>query len=828
MIWTLLLLSACSQLRLPRIDPSGERIFLPPPNYTTVVPPSEIICVPEPASPAPPPIPQCTEPPPAKPASADKSRSLLHGPRVPRGKKGYLVLMPGKISAPVGTEVVLLAGFCSNDGFFMTDQPIQWTISPDSVGQFVSSNQSSSDWFHRRDDQLASDHALTRTVCRELLLTRGTAKKSDDVTVRRGQSWISVTSPTSGTTHVTVVAPNAENWEQRRKTAVIYWVDARWQFPAPATARAGEPIRLATRVTRQDGTPIQGWKVRYRLPTGNVVFVETGQASVEATTDAQGIAAVTLRQTTAGPETVAVTMEVFRPEADGRTLPLGQGTTTVHWSAPGLHLRATGPTTLPVGGVATYRMEIRNPGDIATRQVTLTVQLPDGLEFLNSQPAAQVFGRQLQWNLGELPPRSTRIVDATCRATRAGDVRWTAVATSADVARMEAAVDTRILPAHRLQARWVTKPETARVGEDVLYELEVQNTSAQPISDVIVTIHFDEGLEQTEGATSPIRRSLGPLPAGQTNGVSIRYRVVRPGTLKQRVDITTPDGASVSLESALQATEAPPSPQPTPTGPPPRRPLPAGASPLVLTIQGDTQRHVGETAQYTITARNDGTMPLTNIRLMVGFDPALVPTKATGGHQVEAGQLVWTIEQLEPGQATERKVQCRCERPAAQAELRVTATAEGGIRSEEQWTTVILAAPGNPPPTPPTDSGRLEIKVHDVRDPVRIGERTTYVIQVANRRRTSDRRIQIKVHFSPSVTVEAIESQLAVTQDSRDRHTITFEPIQELRPGEALKEIRIEVTAKGPDTTAEVRVEATSELEPQPVVARETTTLVMP
>ena len=102
------------------------------------------------------------------------------------------------------------------------------------------------------------------------------------------------------------------------------------------------------------------------------------------------------------------------------------------------------------------------------------------------------------------------------------------------------------------------------------------------------------------------------------------------------------------------------------------------------------------------------------------------------------------------------------------------------------------------------------------------------MIQVANRRRTSDRRIQIKVHFSPSVTVEAIESQLAVTQDSRDRHTITFEPIQELRPGEALKEIRIEVTAKGPDTTAEVRVEATSELEPQPVVARETTTLVMP
>ncbi len=826
----LLALVGCSQVRLPRIDPSGERLFLPAGNYTTVVPPNEVVCVPEPAYPAPPAIPDCNQPPPPKPASATRQRTLLHGPRTPRGKKGYLVLMPGKISAPVGTEVVLLAGFCSNDGFLMTDQPIQWTIAPDSVGQFVSSNESSTDWFHRRSDKLEADYALTRTVCTELLLTRGTAKKTDDVTVRRGQSWISVTSPTSGTTHVTVVAPNAENWEQRRKTAVIFWVDAQWQFPAPATARAGEPIRLATRVTRKDGTPIRGWKVRYRLPPGNAVFAETRQAAAEATTDAQGMATVTVQQTTPGPETVAVSMEVLRPEPDGRTLPLGQGATTVHWSAPGLNIRATGPTTLPVGGVATYRMEVNNPGDVAARQVSLSVQLPEGLEFLSSKPEAQLFGRQLQWNLGELAPRATLVVEATCRATAPGDVRWTAVATSADVARMEASVDTRVIPAGGLKARWLQSPQTAHVGDIVEYTLEVQNDSNQPMNEVTVTIQFDEGLQQTEGATSPIRRSLGLLPAGQTNGMSVRYRVLRAGTLRQRVDITSSNGQSVALEAALQATEAPAAP-PAPSGatsPPPSRPLPAGASPLEVTIIGDTQRHVGELANYTVTVRNQGSVAVTNIRLAVGFDAALEPTRASGGHTVEAGQLVWNEPRLEPGQSMERKLEFRCKSAAAQAEVRAIAAADNNVRAQDQTTIVILAAGGTAAPPPSPNAGKLEIKVHDVRDPVRIGQRTTYVIQVANRRSTSDRQVQIKIELSPTVTVESVESQLAVVDTSNDGRTLTLEPIKELRPNESLKEIRIEVTAKGPETEASIRVEATSELERRPVVAVEKTTLVMP
>ncbi len=821
-------LIGCNQLRLPRIDPSGERLFLPAPNYTSVVPPSEVVCIPEPAYPAAPAIPQCNEPPPPKPATA-KRRSILHGPKTPKGKKGYLVLMPGKISAPVGTEVVLLAGFCANDGFMMTDQPIQWTIAPDSVGQFVSSNTSPTSWLHRRVEKVEADYALTRTLHTELLLTRGTARKTDDVTVRRGQSWVSVTSPTSGTTHVTVVAPNAENWENRRKTTVIFWVDAQWQFPSPATARAGEAIPLVTRVTRKDGTPIRDWKVRYQLPQGNAVFGETGQAVVEATTNAQGEARVTVRQTTPGPETVAVSMEVLRPEPDGRTLPLGKGSTTVHWSAPGLNVRSTGPTMLTVGGVVTYRMEVTNPGDVAARQVALSVNLPQGLEFLNANPNAQVFGQQLQWNLGELPPRSTRIVDATCRATQAGDVRWTAVATSTDIARMEASVDTRVLPASGLEARWVDPPQTARVGDEVTHTIEVHNASSQPIPEVTITEEFDEGLLHVEGAKSPIRRLLGTLAPGETKGVTVRFRVVQAGQRRQRVDITASNGQSVNLETVLIASEAtapavPPG-APAPGTTPPR--LAPGESPLEVTITGDTQRHVGELVNYKVLVRNRSAAPVSNLRLAIGLAAELKPKEASIDYKVEAGELVFRAEQLAAGGTFERYVTATCQAPAAQAEARAVATADGGIRAGDAMTTVILAAAGTAPAPPSGAARRLQLKVHDVRDPVQIGQRTTYVIQVKNDRATSDRQIKLKIEVSKSLTIEQLDTRLAVVDQSPDGRVLTLETIKELRPGESIKEIRIEVTAKGPQRTGTIRVEGTSELERQPVVAEESTTLVM-
>jgi hypothetical protein len=54
-----------------------------------------------------------------------------------RARCGELLLTPTKLVAPVGGEVILLAGICGKDGLLVTGEPIEWMLSPESVGQII-------------------------------------------------------------------------------------------------------------------------------------------------------------------------------------------------------------------------------------------------------------------------------------------------------------------------------------------------------------------------------------------------------------------------------------------------------------------------------------------------------------------------------------------------------------------------------------------------------------------------------------------------------------------------------------------------------------------
>ena len=108
--------------------------------------------------------------------------------------------------------------------------------------------------------------------------------------INRGDAWISVTSPNEGTSYVTAYMPTVESWDQRRSAATIYWVDVQWTFPPPTIAGSGRSVTLTTTVTRQtNGTPIEGWIVRYALADGGGALSGGGAGQVvEMRTDARG------------------------------------------------------------------------------------------------------------------------------------------------------------------------------------------------------------------------------------------------------------------------------------------------------------------------------------------------------------------------------------------------------------------------------------------------------------------------------------------------------------------------------------------------------------
>ncbi|MBN1854477.1 MAG: hypothetical protein JW829_17225, partial [Pirellulales bacterium] len=216
----------------------------------------------------------------------------------PGGPVDHILLAPKRLMAPVGSEVILRAGICTEDGHLISNQRIEWLLANEGVGELIDVGESC--WLHplRRPKKVNNHFAVGRTSSRAFTIDRGTPDPGDDVPVQDGETWISVTSPIEGTSLVTAVAPNIDTWKRRKTTATIHWIDAQWIFPKPTRVATGAQHLLTTTVTRRSTpSPIAGWQVRYEvLDRGAAGFAPDGAEVINATTDASGHATVEIFQ----------------------------------------------------------------------------------------------------------------------------------------------------------------------------------------------------------------------------------------------------------------------------------------------------------------------------------------------------------------------------------------------------------------------------------------------------------------------------------------------------------------------------------------------------
>jgi uncharacterized repeat protein (TIGR01451 family) len=554
----------CAQHRVPAIDPTGQHILSGTtttvashdllhglfhkhhqPAETPVGPP--VIAAPAatpppiatvPVAPVVPVQPPCTPPiqvipvipvvpapvavvpqnplpgPPVMPAACDPTGMAYQGPE--------LTITPSRFVAPVNSEVVMAAGIRSPDGFYVMRQPLEWMLAQDGVGQIVAVGHegphNTSYVLRNSPQKLATNYVRAHTSTISQTLDRGTPSPVDDVYLHRGQSWVSITSPTEGTTHVVVWTPKEQNWERRKATATIYWVDAAWRFPQGVTARSGQPQPLTTIVTRSRGEPISGWVVRYELVDGPpAAFSRSGATVIEVRTDGAGRATADLMPLSSEPGITTVRVQIIRPQVARGDLPqmvVGQSNVGVQWTTPGLTVRSLGTSSTSANGAIAYRVEISNSGDLATHNVALNFTPPTGVIVLNSTPPAQVFGQRLQWQLGHLPPGTTSVVELNCRAKVAGSIRGTFVASSREIPRVESGVATEV----RVNALAIkmTGPETSDVGREAKFLIDVTNTGSTPLTNITATDTFEPGLAHAGGERSPILRPIPELAPGQT------------------------------------------------------------------------------------------------------------------------------------------------------------------------------------------------------------------------------------------------------------------------------------------------------------------------
>jgi len=759
----------------PRIDPSGQAIFLPPdvaPVYRDV---------------------------PGPPGACDAAALVLH---------------PLLTVAPVGTEIVVLAGVVGPDQYLRTNQRVEWILDPAGAGFFVDLNRRT--WGDvllldaNRPQKVTNTYAVGSTSRQYLRITRGTPDPADDVNVLRGQAWITVSSATEGTSYLTAMSPCVYGWATRRQSAVIHWVDAQWIFPPPAINPAGTRHTFTTSVMRQsDQSPCAGWRVRYEIVDGPpAAFAPDGAPAVEVTTNAAGQACAEIFQQQPTPGTNRVNITIIRPAnfdgGRGRELVIGSGSTLKTWSAPGLALRKTGPTVASVGSTVTYGIEISNPGDLAAEDVAVVDALPQGLTLLSSNPPGQVVGGSLRWQLGRLGPTESRRLEVNYRVERQGSLTNCAEATARNGLTARDCVTTTVtVPSVDVK---ITGPEQAEVGSEVTFEIVVTNRSQIPVSGLMIKDRFDPGLKHAE-AESPIERDLDvTLAPGESQRIGVAFQVATAGQLCHTVEVSDRTGVLSSARACVTGIARGPANQPAPTQPSQPKPLPKTApSPaqpkpglppaappaqpgtVALKVTGPVIRTVGETAEFAIELTNTGLQDLKNLKIVSQLDAAMDPSMATAGYKFEGNDMVWTLDSLAAGKSMKYQLHARCLTPGPQACHRVRIVGAQGTLAEDRACLEVRPAPAGAAPG-------LSLTLEDRHDPVTVGKELTYDLEVFNNGAKPDRNVVVVVSVPPEMAPVRLQT-VGPTGYTVEGQTIRFNPVGQIDPGKGLS-YRVRVVAK--------------------------------
>ena len=808
--------SGCNTLSLPAIDPTGNRIFAGGPNaFTRIVSPHDPnngYPSQQPAFQTPP------SPPPCMQGTDGREKKLCKGclagkgclakrkeAEEVRGRCGQLLLTPTRIVAPVGGEVILLAGVCGKDEYLVTNEPIEWMLSPGSVGEFVevgddAKGQRRSVW--KKDvgpkvEKLGVDFARGRTSREAGNISRGTSTKSDDLPIRKGQTWISITSPNEGISKVTALAPDSDVWDQRRQTATIYWEDASWQFPQPQVALSGETVRLVTRVLRAEGEiPAKGWLVRYRVLNPELArFLPSRAETAEVEVNEDGIATVDIaigeQSGTQVPHgTAMVEIEVIRPRrGEIPELPLGRGVTQVTWSAAELLLTVGGPEIAVPGQSLNYFATLVNSGDLNAENVIVRAVVPQGMALQSSSiPPSNATNGAYAWELGPLQPRRAFDLNFNLTAQAEMDAQIVIEAVGTNL-RQQKSVRTLVQrPQVTIQVAPKQNANQIEVGGEAVFEILVTNSGTQTLNDVSIKLKSDPGLQHSQDNTNEVTNVIGFLAPGQSRKLDGVFRVAKEGELTIKATVESIGQVLATQTAFIRGLPATP-----------KRPS------LSLEVKSDLLQPVvpvGGEFMLSWWVNNTGSITLRNPIVSMQHSPNLEVSALSEGveYRVENQVGKWLrLPDLPPGRSLELTGRFKGIAPGTQSSIVVLVETEA-INDRKTFFLNVGNSGATGDVLPNNNPGasnkpaislnnqisqRLGVTIQPVSNSIFKGDVGTYEIRIENLVNKPDQRVSLSLLTPEGTVLKSIRAKDLQYKVSNGDRQLDLEPIKYFRPNDS-------------------------------------------
>jgi uncharacterized membrane protein len=226
---------------------------------------------------------------------------------------------------------------------------------------------------------------------------------------------------------------------------------------------------------------------------------------------------------------------------------------------------------------------------------------------------------------------------------------------------------------------------------------------------------------------------------------------------------------------------------------------------------------VGDDVDFLIALSNDGTEPLTNLKIVSDFDLALEPKGAServSGYEGDA--VYWTLASLGARERKTYKVRCACTKEAARACQRVKVTAAEADTVQQEACLQIRAAGA------PSATG-LKMAVTALHEPIAAGKELSYVIRVTNTGKIDDSQVVLRVTIPPEMIPSLLETHGPTRATARGQ-TVEFAPVDRIAPGQTL-DYRVKVQARKPGDVR-LTAELTSRNQPQPSSEEARTTII--
>ncbi len=437
------------------------------------------------------------------------------------------------------------------------------------------------------------------------------------------------------------------------------------------------------------------------------------------------------------------------------------------------------PKSMNLNQEANLRIVVRNGGNSEAIHVKVLDELPEGLEYKSSQPAANVASQSLlSWSFPALPAGSEQVITVRVLPVKTGAYDHAATVLFQTASRSQ----TQVFKPQLKVDQTVSKASVLK-GQPVEFKIGVTNTGDGPARNVTIRARLSPGLRHgTDGKNDEqmLELTIPSLAPNQREELDpLLVSAIQGGDQSCTVTALSPDVLPFVKEEAESIK--------TVTVVQPK---------LRIAISAPEKRFTDMIVTYDVRVDNPGTAPARRVRLIATLPVNGRLMEAKGAkYDPQTRRLVWSLDQIEAGGSQTRAFSVRMGGVGIY-EVLADAQGDGNLKASESKSTRVEGMPD------------VDLVVSEQLRVVDVGGRTTFQINLRNYGTKEATNLKVWAILSKNLvaeeTIKVPDGIVGFTSSGPDGDQVKFEDgkgngIKSLGPGkQIIMGINVKVTGADP------------------------------